>query len=94
MPKRAFRAELRSRGQVTIPSPVREAARLAEGDFVEFELTEKGILLRPLKTVDATQAWFWEQDWQAGEREASADIAAGRTKQYRTSAEFLSSLKK
>jgi antitoxin PrlF len=28
---------------------------------------------------DQDQAWFWTDGWQAGEREADADIAAGRT---------------
>jgi hypothetical protein len=26
------------------------------------------------------QRWFWTKEWQAGEREAEADIAAGRTR--------------
>ena len=24
------------------------------------------------------QAWFWTEEWQVGEREAEADLAAGR----------------
>lgn len=28
--------------------------------------------------VPADQAWFWTDRWQAMEREADADIAAGR----------------
>jgi len=24
------------------------------------------------------QAWFWTEEWQAGEREAETDLAAGR----------------
>ncbi|WP_018504890.1 hypothetical protein [Parafrankia discariae] len=31
----------------------------------------------PLPRVPATQRWFWTPTWQAGEREASAQIAAG-----------------
>ena len=34
--------------------------------------------LRPVVTVPADQAWFWTERWQAMEREAGADIAAGR----------------
>jgi antitoxin PrlF len=69
---------VRKKGSVTIPADIRKAARLAEGDPIEVEMTEDGILLRPQKVIDATQAWFWEAAWQAGEREADADIAAGR----------------
>ncbi len=34
------------------------AARLQEGDLFEAEVTPEGILLRPQRVVDATQAWF------------------------------------
>jgi AbrB family looped-hinge helix DNA binding protein len=69
---------VRKKGTVTIPADIRRAARLAEGDLVEVEMTADGILLRPKKVIDATQAWFWEPAWQAKEREADEDLAAGR----------------
>ena len=34
-------------------------------------------LHRSLSEADE-QAWFWSEGWQAGEREAEADLAAGR----------------
>ncbi len=83
---------IRAKGQVTIPQGVREAAHLEEGDPVEIELTAEGILLRPKKLIDASQAWFWSQDWQQGEREASADIKAGRVETWGSSEAFLASL--
>ena len=48
---------VRKKGTVTIPADIRKAARLAEGDLVEVEMTADGILLRPRKVIDATQAW-------------------------------------
>jgi antitoxin PrlF len=84
---------IRRKGQVTIPQSVREAAHLAEGDPVEIEVTREGfILLRPKKMIDSGQAWFWTSEWQAGEREASADIAAERTEVFKTDEDFLASL--
>jgi antitoxin PrlF len=83
---------IRAKGQVTIPRDVREAAHLEEGDPVEIEVTADGILLRPKKLVDATQTWFWAQEWQQGEREASADIKAGRVTTSGSSEAFLESL--
>jgi len=83
---------IRSKGQITIPREVREAAHLEEGDPVEVELTREGILLRPRKVIDATQAWFWTPAWQAGERKATEDIEAGRTELFETGEEFLASL--
>lgn len=42
--------------------------------------------------IDPDQAWFWTRDWIAGEIEASRDIAAGRTRFYASTEEFLASL--
>jgi AbrB family looped-hinge helix DNA binding protein len=78
---------------VTIPAAVREAARLEEGDPVEVEIVDGGILLRPMKVIDATQAWFWTPEWQEGERQADEDLAAGRFDRYESDEEFLAALK-
>jgi hypothetical protein len=41
---------------------------------------------------DPSQAWFWTPQWQAGEQEADADIAAGRTTYYGSEEEFFAAL--
>ncbi len=76
------RATLRGKGQLTLPSEVRAALRIDDGDDVEFEVIEGGVVMRGLKTIPADQAWFWAEDWQAGEREATDDIRAGRTQSF------------
>ena len=58
------------------------AAHLEEGDLLEVEITSDGILLRPQKMIDSTQAWFWAPDSQAGERSADEDAAAGRVSTF------------
>lgn len=42
---------------------------------------------------DPEQAWFWTPEWQAGEREADEDIAAGRYERYHSMEEFTASLR-
>ena len=83
---------LRDKGQITIPNEIRQAAHLEEGDALDVHLTPAGILLRPRKTIDSTQAWFWEATWQAREREASKDIRTGNIRTFKTDAEFLDEL--
>jgi len=39
---------------VTIPAEIRQAARLEEGDEVDVEIVEYGILLRPMMMIDAS----------------------------------------
>lgn len=53
-----------------------------------------GVLLRGIikGPIDPDQAWFWTPEWQAGEREADADIAAGRTTRYNSDEEFMAAL--
>ena len=38
------------------------------------------------------QAWFWTEEWQAGEREAEADLAAGRYETFDTMEELIDDL--
>ena len=86
-------AKVRSKGQITLPREVREAAHLEEGDPIEFTITPDGILMRPKKVIDADQAWFWTPEWQAGEREADAEIAAGKGRVFYSTEEFLAYLR-
>ncbi len=88
-----MRTTLRSKGQLTLPDAIRKAAHLEEGDLLDAEITAEGILLRPQKLIDATQAWFWSPEWQAGEREADADRAAGRIESFSSDEEFIGVLR-
>jgi AbrB family looped-hinge helix DNA binding protein len=87
------RTTVRAKGQVTLPDEIRKAARLEEGDLLEAEVTADGILLRPQKVIDATQAWFWSPEWQAGEREADADRNAGKIESFASGDELLDALR-
>jgi len=87
------RTTLRAKGQLTLPEEIRAAARLEEGDLLDAEITREGILLRPQKVIDATQAWFWAPEWQQGEREADADLAAGRGETFGSGGELLEALR-
>ena len=84
-------ANLGRKGQLTIPAEVRKAAGLRLGHVLSFEVTEQGILVRPIE-IDPDQAWFWTPEWQAKEREADEAIAAGRLTTYYSTEEFLASL--
>jgi AbrB family looped-hinge helix DNA binding protein len=74
---------LTSGGQITLPKEIRLKTSMEAGDFVEVKLDEEGhIVLTPKKLVDASQAYFWTEEWQRGERKADEDIKAGRVKQF------------
>lgn len=46
------------------------------------ELRTRATVERLTEVVTSSQAWFWTDDWQAGEREADADLAEGRVKHF------------
>jgi AbrB family looped-hinge helix DNA binding protein len=85
-------ARVRGKGQITLPDGVRRAVRLSEGDYLDVSVEQGAIVMRPKKLIDADQAWFWTEEWQRGEREASDDIATGRTRRSATANEFIESL--
>jgi AbrB family looped-hinge helix DNA binding protein len=88
------RVRVRADGQITIPRRIRARLGVEEGDTFDVETTEEGfLLLRPTKTIPASQAWFWTSGRQAMEREASESIAAGRTTVYKTHEDFLAALR-
>lgn len=49
--------KLRKFAQVTLPADLRKKFNLAEGDLLEAEAVEKGILLKPVAVVEKEKAW-------------------------------------
>ncbi len=71
---------VQSRGTVALPADLRRRLHL-DRDNAQIKLIERDdgrIELVPVVAVPADQAWFWTDRWQAMEREADADVAAGR----------------
>ena len=72
---------VQSRGTVALPADLRRRLHLDQQNS-QVRLIERDdgrIELVPVVAVPADQAWFWADRWQAMEREADADVAAGRT---------------
>lgn len=85
------RTQLRGKSQLTLPAQVRRALHIEEGDEVTFTVLEDGsVVLRGMTTIPADQKWFWTEEWQAGEREATRARAAGETMVYESGDVFLS----
>ena len=70
--------KINERGQVTIPARIRTMLHIGSGDLVEVVRDENSIRIVPKQLIDKDQAWFWTEEWQEGEREASEDIREGR----------------
>jgi hypothetical protein len=55
---------------------------------------EESTMLADILTaaIENDQSWYWTEAWQAGERAAEADLAAGRYQDFDTMEKFLQDL--
>jgi len=91
-----FVALSRGRGSITLPAELRRRYRLDEPG-AQVEIIDRGdgvIELHPVLPHRADQAWFWTERWQAMEREAEQDIAAGDTQTFDSGEEFVADLER
>jgi antitoxin MazE len=70
--------KLRERSQVTLPVEIVKKLDLKIGDNLEITLEDDRIVIKPVLIIDRSQSWFWSKEWQAKEKEAEADVKAGR----------------
>ena len=82
------------RGLIALNGRLRERLRLDDpGAQLEFIEREDGVIeVRGVLPVPADQQWFWSERWQKMEREADADIEAGRTSSFESVDDFLADL--
>jgi len=48
---------VRKAAQLTLPADVRRALNVQEGDFLEAQMVEGGVLLKPVAMVERDRAW-------------------------------------
>lgn len=82
---------IQGRGTLALPADVRRRHHLDEpGAQVEIVERDDGVIeLHPHVPIPADQAWFWTERWQAREREADAEIDAGRLTTHESADDFL-----
>jgi bifunctional DNA-binding transcriptional regulator/antitoxin component of YhaV-PrlF toxin-antitoxin module len=90
-----YKTTINAQGDINLPPEVREAAHLSGRALLAIEVTPDGsILLRPCGEIDPEQAWFWTPEWQAGERQADRERAAGQGEIYHSDEEFEQALER
>jgi AbrB family looped-hinge helix DNA binding protein len=87
-------ATIRSNGELTIPSQIRLAFHLAEGDEVEFEVAEKRLLPRRMDFVDHDPWYSDTPEWQEGVERALAETEAGKGTYVDSGEAFLEAIRR
>lgn len=83
-----------SRGIIQFPPEMKRRLHLDQPG-AQLEVTERpdGVFeLRATLPIPADEAWFWTDRWQAMEREADEDIAAGRVTYFENVDDFIAHL--
>lgn len=73
---------------------LKEHMQLNDGDIFQVQVEDDKVILIPMKLIPADQAWYWTKEWQEGEKEAEADISAGRVKSFDNMDDLLEDLDK
>lgn len=64
--------------QITIPQSLRRIVRLSVGDYVEVDIQDDTLVIRPVKVVHPDQEYFFTKEWQEKEAEADKDLVEGK----------------
>ena len=71
-------AKVTSKGQVTIPSTIREILKIEPGSTVTFKVTDRGVILTPCEIIE--KPVYSAREWREIER-----LVAEKGKAYKTS---------
>jgi AbrB family looped-hinge helix DNA binding protein len=63
--------KISSQRQIRIPKKIMQLLNIETGDFVEIDIQQNEIILKPRKLIDPSQGWYWTREWQ--ELESAAD---------------------
>ena len=79
-------AKMTSKGQVTVPAPIRAIFNLKKGSAVIFKVTDKGVFFLPCEITE--RETYTQEEWSTIRR-----LVAERGKTYKTSKEARDHLK-
>ena len=82
-------------GQIRIPKKIMITLGIEKGDYVEVDVEERQIVLKPRKIIDPLQGWYWTKEWQKMEARVDDNIKGGHVSpKFKTAEEGLRWLKK
>jgi len=82
-------------GQIRIPKTIMDALGITKGDYVEVDVKDSDIILKPRKLIDPSQEWYWTKEWQKMETGVDDEIKKGYVSpEFKTAGKGLKWLKK
>jgi AbrB family looped-hinge helix DNA binding protein len=61
-------------GQIRIPKKIMQTLGIDKGDYVQVDVEEGNVILKPRKLIDPSQGWYWTKEWQKMEADVDKEI--------------------
>ncbi len=61
-------------GQIRLPKQIMITLGIGTGDYVEVDVEENNIILKPRKLIDPSQGWYWTREWQETEAQVDEEL--------------------
>ena len=75
-PEKAL-VKIRKNYQITLPRHLRHKLNLSQGGYLEIEIQNESIVLKPVKVIQPDQEYFYTKQWQEKETEVDDEIRRG-----------------
>jgi antitoxin MazE len=85
--------KVKSKYQIVIPDEVRKKLHVEIGDTLEIGEKDGVLIAKPVMVIDRSQAYFWSEEWQKGEKEAEDAKKKGKFKDFKKVEEAVKWLK-
>jgi len=86
--------QVREKAQITIPSKIRKALDIKEGDYLEAEVEDNKIVFIPKVLIDKTEPVTLSKKGEEMFKEALGDVKKGRVKKFKNVEELIDDLHK
>lgn len=86
--------QVREKAQITIPSKIRRALGIKEGDYLEAEVEDNKIVLIPKILIDKAKAVTLSRKGEEMLKEALEEVKKGRVKKFENVEELINDLHK
>lgn len=84
--------QVRGKAQITLPSKIRKALGIKEGDYLEAEVEDNKIVLIPKILLDKAEAVTLSKEGEEMLKEALEDVKKGKVKEFKNVEELIDDL--
>ena len=86
--------QVREKAQITIPSKIRKALGIKEGDYLEAEVEDNKVVLIPKILLDKAEAVTLSKKGEEMLKEALEDVKKGKVKEFKNVEQLIDDLHK